>query len=101
MIAPTARKISARGTTRSVSAAIRFGHPEITELFPRFNARKATSTTSSEVCTIRPGGRFILDASKKPVSVTPGQSAITFTPKGRFSSHKLSEKESTKALVAA
>ena len=39
MMAPTTRKISERGTTRSVSTVIRFGHPEITELFPRFNAR--------------------------------------------------------------
>src|SRR5580765_47071 len=101
MIAPTVRKIIERGTNRSVATVSRLGHPEITELFPRFHARKATSTTCADVCDARAGGRFIREASKKPVSVTPGHSAITLIPYGRFSSQSASEKESTNALVAA
>jgi len=86
---------------RSVSTAKAFAQPQITELLRRFNARKAMSTTSSDVCTTRAGGRFIRAAAKKPVSVTPGHNAITWIPCGRFSSHNASENESTNAFVAA
>src|SRR5881394_964493 len=99
--APTAFKINLRGTTRSASTAIKFVQPEITELLRRFRARSAVSTTSSGVCEVRAGGRCMREASKKFVSVTPGHNAITSIPYGRFSSHKLSENDSTKAFVAA
>src|SRR5437762_12213703 len=101
MIAPMVLKTNDRGNTRSLSVINRLVQPEITELLLRFRARRAVSTTSSGVCAVRAGGFFMREASKNAVSVTPGQSAITLIPNGRFSSHKASEKESTNALVAA
>src|SRR6185295_14268266 len=90
-----------RGASRSVSTIKKFVQPEITEGLLRLIARNATSTTCSAVCEVRTGGRCIFEASKKLVSVTPGHSAITPIPCGRFSSHKASLNESTNALLAA
>src|ERR1700730_13435200 len=67
-IVPALRKTRDRRARRSVSTMNKFVQPEITELFPRANARNATSTTSSAVCDTRAGGLFILEASKKFVS---------------------------------
>src|SRR5256885_1406456 len=78
--APAARNTSERGTMRSASTIKKFSQPETTELFPRFNARNAVSTTSSTVWDVRAGGRCMCEAAKKFVSVTPGQSAITLIP---------------------
>jgi hypothetical protein len=50
------------------------------ELWRRLNPRRAVSTTSSGVCDVRAGGFCIFEASKNPVSVTPGHSAITSIP---------------------
>ena len=66
-----------RGTNRSASTTNQLAQPEITRLFLRFNARRAVSTTSSGVCTVRIGGRSMPATSKKLVSVTPGHNAIT------------------------
>jgi hypothetical protein len=66
-----------RGKNRSANMVRRLGQPEMITLFFRFNPRIAVSTTSSGDCDPRMGGRSILAASKKFVSVTPGHKAIT------------------------
>src|SRR5437773_3802134 len=98
---PAARTTNERGTKRSASTIKRFAHPETMLLLRAANPLSAVSTTSSGVCDDRAGGLCPRAASKKFVSVTPGQSAITVTPKERFSSHNASENDSTNALVAA
>src|SRR6476469_7021447 len=89
------------GKNRSANTVKRFGQPETITLFFRFKPRMAVSTTSSGVCDPRIGGRSILAASKKFVSVTPGHRAITWIPKALFSSESASENERTNALFAA
>ena len=86
-----------RGEKRLEKTIIEFFIPWTATRFLASSARRAKAATSSgcapETCTSA--------SFWKPVSVTPGQSASTWMPRGASSSESASLSESTNAFEAA
>ena len=100
MVRAAMRATNCRGASRGALVSSQSPAPPVTVVLCRRSTARSAAFTTRSGGTRFPTCAFSPATSKKPVSVDPGQIAVTRTPVPRVSAHNASVNESTKALVA-